>query len=67
MTDATRRAALRLLDNSLSQIAADARGVDLGGWPVEERRPVWELSPEAVLLDTWSAAVIRVTTGEVPW
>jgi hypothetical protein len=67
MTDETKRAALRLLDNSLRQIVADTRGVDLDGWPVEEQRPVWERSYEARLVDTWADAVIRVATGEVPW
>lgn len=67
MSDETRRVALRLLDSSLSQIVADTRGVDRDGWPVEERRVVWENNHAARLLDTWSSAVIRVATGEVPW
>lgn len=60
MTAETREAAIRALDNSLGQIMADTGGVYLDGWPVEARRPRWELNHDAMLVDTYAGAISRL-------
>ena len=57
MTEETREAAIRLLDNSMGQIITDTRGAYLDGWPVEQRRPRWEQNHEAMTMDTYARAL----------